>query len=172
MSALLSALKKPNTVVNQKIQLFNAVKSEVKRQRVSEACQAPLLECIRLAISPNSPSAQLVSAGLSTLRALIKRLQLQERSAIIVSYLPRLLPSLLEHLGDKNDSVRQYASLDLGDLWPIGHEQVETLIRENAMKSTNPRAKDEAMQWVVQVRCVAPARGIACDSLLTLCHFR
>jgi CLIP-associating protein 1/2 len=155
--ALLSALKKPNTVVNQKIELFNTVKSGVKHTRVPDGCQAPLLECIRLAISPSSPSAQLVSAGLSTLRALIRRLALQDRSGLILSQLPRLLPSLLEHLGDKSETIRQYASYDLGDLWPFAHEQIETLIRDDAMKSTSPRAKEAAMQWVVQVRHAVPA---------------
>ena len=61
-ATLLATLKKPSTAVDTKIALFNNLKSNIKHLRVPEASQAPIFECIRLAISA-STSASLVSTG-------------------------------------------------------------------------------------------------------------
>lgn len=150
-AALLAALKKPSTVVDQKLQLFNNVKSGIKHQRVPDNCQAPIFECIRLAISA-AQSAALVSTGFSTLSHLIKRLLIQDQSGAITSQFSKLLPILLDRLGDARESHRNAASSILADLWPLSHEQIESLVRDNAMKGTNPRAKEASMLWVVKVR--------------------
>lgn len=157
-STLLAALKKPSTSVDQKIQLFNTLKSGIKHNRVPDNCQAPILECVRIAIS-TSASASLVSIGFSTLSHLIKRLVLQNQTAVVTSQLPKLFPILLDRLYDTRDSHRNAASLILKDLWPLAHTDVETLIRENALKGKNTGAKETAMQWVVMVSCAVASLG-------------
>jgi CLIP-associating protein 1/2 len=149
-AALLAAFKRPSTVVDQKLQLFNNLKSGIKHNRVPDSCQAPIFECVRLAISATT-SAALVTAGFSTLSHLIKRLTLQNQTAAITSHFSQLLPLLLDKLGDARESHRVAASAILADLWPLSHAEIETLVRDNAMKGTNPRAKDTSMQWVVKV---------------------
>lgn len=151
-ATLLAALKKPSTAVDQKIQLFNQLKSGIKHNRVPESCQAPIFECVRIAIVANT-SAVLVTTGFSTLSHFIKRLVLQQQTSVITSQLSKLLPILLERLGDARESHRNAASSILADLWPLAHTEVEVLIRENALKGNNARAKEAAMQFIVRVCC-------------------
>ncbi|KAH7128771.1 protein STU1 [Dendryphion nanum] len=149
-AALLAALKKPSTNVDQKLQQFSTIKSSIKHNRVPDACQAPIFECIRIATSTTT-SAALVSTAFSTLSHLIKRLVLQDQTPVVIAQLSKLLPILLERLGDARESHRNAASQILSDLWPLAHTDVEMLMRENAMKGTNPRAKEMSMQWVVKM---------------------
>ncbi|KAF2736705.1 protein STU1 [Polyplosphaeria fusca] len=149
-AALLAALKKPSTAVEAKLQLFSNLKSGIKHNRVPESCQAPIFECVRVSISTTTSSA-LVSTGLSTLSHLIKRLVLQNQTAIVVAHSPKLLPILLDRLGDGRESHRNAASQLLADFWPLLHADVETLMRETAMKGINPRAKEASMQWLVRM---------------------
>src|SRR4051794_19533105 len=99
VASLLAALKKPSTVVDTKLQLFTNLKSGIKHNRVPDSCQAPIFECVRLSISTTT-SAALVSTGLSTLSHLIKRLVLQNQTAVITAHCHKLLPILLDRLGD------------------------------------------------------------------------
>ncbi|KAH6112025.1 microtubule binding protein STU1 [Parastagonospora nodorum] len=148
-NALLAALKKPSTNVDQRLQLFSNVKSNIKHNRVPEECQAPIFECIRIAISATT-SATLVSTGFSTLSHFIKRLQLQRETAVITSQSSKLCALLLEKLGDARESHRSASLQILADLHPLCPLEVETLIH-NAMKGTNARAKDTSMTWVVKM---------------------
>jgi CLIP-associating protein 1/2 len=149
-ATLLAALKKPSAAVDTKLQLFNNLKSNIKHLRVPESAQAPIFECIKLAITATT-SAALVSTGFSTLGHLIKRLVLQNQTGILTHQSHKLLPILLDRLGDARESHRNAASQILSDIWPFDHAEVETLIREQAIKGTNPRAKEMAMQWVVKM---------------------
>lgn len=156
-AALLAALKKPSTQVDTRLQLFNNLKSGIKHNRVPDSAQAPIFECIRIAISA-STSAALVSTGFSTLSHFIKRLVLQRQTAILTSHSHNLLSVLLDRLGDARESHRNAAGQIFGDLYPLLQTEVETLMRENAMKSANPRAKEVSMQWLVKVRDHATSR--------------
>jgi CLIP-associating protein 1/2 len=149
-NTLLAALQKPSTNVEQRLQLFNNVKSNIKHNRVPEECQAPIFECIRIAISATT-SAALVSTGFSTLSHFIKRLQLQRETQVITSQAAKLCALLLEKLGDARESHRSAASQILADLYPLCPADVETLVH-GAMKGTNARAKDTSMTWLVKVR--------------------
>jgi CLIP-associating protein 1/2 len=150
-ATLLAALKKPSTPVDTRLQLFNNLKSNIKHLRVPEASQAPIFECIKIAISANT-SAALVSTGFSTLGHFLKRLNLQNQTGVVTSQIHKLLHILLDRLGDARESHRNAASQILADLWPLCHMEVEAVIRDNAIKSTNPRAKEMSMLWVVKVR--------------------
>ncbi|KAF1996614.1 HEAT repeat-containing protein [Amniculicola lignicola CBS 123094] len=149
-ATLLAALKKPSTNVDTKLQLFSNLKSGIKHNRVPDTAQAPIFDCIRIAISVTT-SASLVSTAFSTLSHLIKRLVLQNQTQIVTVQSHRLLPILLDHLGNARESHRNAASQLLSDFWPLCHAEVEALIHEKAMKGTNPRAKETSMQWVVKM---------------------
>ncbi|KAF2639559.1 ARM repeat-containing protein [Massarina eburnea CBS 473.64] len=149
VSALLAALKKTSTPVEARLSLFTNLKSGIKHNRVPESCQAPIFECICLAISATT-SAALVTTGFSTLSHFFKRLQLQRETSVISSHSHRLLPLLVEKLGDARESHRQAAAQLLGDLHQLCHTEVDEAMH-NAMKGTNARAKDVSMQWLVKM---------------------
>ncbi|KAH7071898.1 protein STU1 [Paraphoma chrysanthemicola] len=148
-NTLLAALKKPSTNVEQRLVQFNNVKSNIKHNRVPEECQAPIFECIRIAISATT-SAALVSTGFSTLSHFIKRLQLQRETNVITSQASKLCSLLLDRLGDARESHRTAALAILADLHNLCPAEVEAVIH-TAMKGTNARAKDTSMTWVVKM---------------------
>ena len=131
-------------------QLFNNVKSNIKHNRVPDECQAPIFECIRIAISATT-SAALVSTGFSTLSHFIKRLQLQREITVITSQASKLCSLLLDRLGDARESHRSASLQILADLYHLCPTEVETVIH-GAMKGNNARAKDTSMSWLVKVR--------------------
>ncbi|KAF2684079.1 protein STU1 [Lentithecium fluviatile CBS 122367] len=148
-NTLLAALKKPSTNVDTRLQLFNNLKSGIKHNRVPESCQAPIFECIRLAITATT-SAALVTTGFSTLSHFLKRLQLQKETTVVTSQSHKLLSILVDRLGDARESHRNAASQILGDLLQLCHADVEAVIH-NAMKGSNARAKEVSMQWLVKM---------------------
>ncbi|KAF1913019.1 clasp N terminal-domain-containing protein [Ampelomyces quisqualis] len=148
-NTLLAALKKPSTNVDQRLQLFNHVKSNIKHNRVPDECQAPIFECIRIAISATT-SAALVATGFSTLSHFIKRLQLQRETTVITSQASKLCALLLDKLGDARESHRSASLQLLADLHNLCPLEVETLVH-SAMKGANARAKDSSMTWVVKM---------------------
>ncbi|KAF2089571.1 hypothetical protein K490DRAFT_36968 [Saccharata proteae CBS 121410] len=147
---LLATLKKTSVAVDAKLTQFNNLKSSIKHQRVPDAAQAPIFQCLRIAIGSQT-STNLVSAGFSTLSHIIKRLNLQDQTAIISSQCDKLLPLLQDRLGDARESHRIAASQALVDLWPYSHEKVEQVIRDGALVGTNARAKETAMTWLLKM---------------------
>ncbi|KAI4694123.1 suppressor of tub2 mutation [Alternaria hordeiaustralica] len=148
-SDLLKALQKPSTDVQSRLALFSTLKSSIKHNRVPESCQAPIFECIRIACTA-ATSAALVSTGFSTLSHFIKRLQLQKETSILTSQSPILCSILADKLGDGRESHRSAASQILADLHYLCSMEIDALIHD-AIKSTNPRAKESAMLWVVKM---------------------
>lgn len=150
-ATLLATLKKSSTPVDTKLTLFNNLKSNIKHLRVPDAAQAPIFDCVRLAIASQNSTA-LVLTGFSSLGHLIKRLNLQNQGNVVVAQAGRLFPILLDRLGDPRENNRNAASQILADLWPFCDKDVERVIRDQAMTGTNARAKEVAMVWVVKVR--------------------
>ncbi|RYN70737.1 hypothetical protein AA0117_g10292 [Alternaria alternata] len=148
-SDLLKALQKPSTDVQSRLALFSTLKSSIKHNRVPESCQAPIFECIRIACTA-ATSAALVSTGFSTLSHFIKRLQLQKETSILTSQSPILCSILADKLGDARESHRSAASQILADLHYLCPTEIDELMHD-AAKSTNPRAKESAMLWVVKM---------------------
>jgi CLIP-associating protein 1/2 len=167
-NALLAALKKPSTNVEQRLQLFNGVKSNIKHNRVPEECQAPMFECIRIAISATT-SAALVATGFSTLSHFLKRLQLQRETTVITTQSATLCALLLDKLGDARESHRSAALQLLADLHSLCPSEVEALMH-GAMKGTNARAKDTSMSWVVKMHQAEnmPFRAYAAQMIANL----
>lgn len=149
-TTLLTALRKSSSPIDAKVALLNTLKSDIKHLRVPEAAQPTIFECVRLAIGSQT-SSSLASAGFSTLSHLLKRLNLQDQTAVIASQSNKLFPILLERLGDARESLRVAASQSFTDLWPVNHVEVERLMRDVALTGTHPRAKEMAMLWIVKV---------------------
>jgi len=147
---LIATLKKSSVATDAKIAAFNSLKSNIKHLRVPDAAQPTIFECVKLAISSQA-SPNLVSSGFSTLGHLIKRLVLQEQTNVVAAQAKRLLPILLDRLGDPRESHRNAASQCISDIWPYSHAEVEQTIREGALSGNNARAKEMGMLWVVKV---------------------
>jgi CLIP-associating protein 1/2 len=156
---LLVALKKPSLTADAKLQQFNTLKSSIKQQRVPEPAQLAIFECVRIAISAQT-SPTLVSTGFATLGHLVKRLTLQEQTAVISAQSSKLLPILQERLGDARESIRNAASQSLHDLWPFAKVDVEKVIREGALAGHNARSKEAAMMWIVRVCLYQPLSSL------------
>ncbi|KAF2456131.1 clasp N terminal-domain-containing protein [Lineolata rhizophorae] len=149
-ATLLATLRKSSITVDAKLAQFNSLKSNIKHQRVPDGAHVHIFECIRLGIgSQVSPS--LVSAGFATLGHFIKRLSVQDQTHLVAAQAGKLLPLLLDRLGDSRESHRIAASQCLTDLWPIAQEQVERVVRDSALRGTNARAKEMAMTWLVKM---------------------
>ena len=149
--ALLATLRKSSASADAKLTAFNKLKSDIKHLRVPEASQAVIFECIVFAVSSQT-SPTLVAAGFSTLAHLVKRLNLQDQTAIISTQTTKLLPILLDRLGDSREANRNAAVQTFADLWSYNHEAVDRTIKEGALSGNNARAKEMAMLWVVKVR--------------------
>ncbi|KAK4506014.1 hypothetical protein PRZ48_003979 [Zasmidium cellare] len=147
--ALLAILKRPAASSEQKVQQFNALKSDIKHYRVPESAQPSVFECIKLAITQQA-SSTLASTAFSTLGHLLKRLKIQDHGHAITQLAPRLFASLQERLGDLREPVRSAASQALSDLYPFCSSDVEEIIQE-AIGGANARAKETAMRWVVRM---------------------
>ncbi|PNS16864.1 Protein stu-1 [Sphaceloma murrayae] len=148
---LLATLRRTAAPAEQKLTLLSNIKSDIKHYRVPENAQATIFECLKLAISSQT-SINLVTAALSTLGHLIKRLKIQDAEGrAITSLAPRLWPTLQDRLGDPRDSHRAGAQQALIDLYPFCAGDIEHLIRDEAIGGQNTRAKELGMQWVVRM---------------------
>lgn len=148
---LLATLKRPAAPSDAKVNLFNALKSDIKHYRVPETAQASIFECIKLAITQQA-SSTLASSAFSTLGHLVKRLKIQDAAGTaIVQLAPRLFPALHDRLGDLREQVRAAASQALTDLYPFCAGDVEQIIIEEAIGGHNARAKETGMRWVVRM---------------------
>jgi CLIP-associating protein 1/2 len=150
-ATLLNTLKRPAAPSTAKLDALNALKSDIKHCRVPETAQATIFECLKLAIAQQVSSSLALSA-FSTLGHLVKRLKIQDTTGHAITQLaPRLFPALQERLGDLKEPIRTASSHALSELYPFLPQDVEHIIREEAMGGSNVRAKEAAMQWVVRM---------------------
>lgn len=150
-ATLLNTLKRPAAPSEAKLNALNALKSDIKHCRVPETAQATIFECLRLAIAQQVSSTLALSA-FSTLGHLIKRLKIQDASGHAISqFAPRLFPALQDRLGDLKEPIRSASSQALAELYPLLGQDVEHIIREEAIGGSNARAKEAGMQWVVRM---------------------
>jgi CLIP-associating protein 1/2 len=149
-ATLLAALKKQASHnVDQRLHLFNNLKSGIKHNRVPDTCQPDIFECIRIAISATT-SAALVATGFSTLSHFIKRLQLQKETHVITAHAATLCAILFDRLHDAREAHRSASSTILAELHHMCQHDVDAVIH-NAIGGSNARAKETAMTWVVKV---------------------
>ncbi|KAI9824421.1 MAG: suppressor of tub2 mutation [Thelocarpon impressellum] len=141
---VLVALRSQNVSVEAKSGELNELKSTIKHHVVADGVVAVLFEIVRVALA--SQHSSLVGQGLSTMAHLVKRLHLQEYD--FAAFAPRILPLVIESLGDRKDRHRALAQQCLGDFWLCCPPDAERLVRETAMCSKNPRTKESSMQWL------------------------
>lgn len=150
-ATLLSTLKRPAASSESKLNLLNALKSDIKHYRVPESAQATIFECLKLAITQQA-SSTLASSAFSALGHLIKRLKIQDATGHSITQLaPRLIPAIHDRLGDMREAHRTAASQACMELYPFLTTEVETLVRDEAIGGSNPRAKQAGLQWVVKM---------------------
>ncbi|KAI9850190.1 MAG: suppressor of tub2 mutation [Thelocarpon superellum] len=142
---VLADLRSSEVSVEAKSNELNELKSSIKHHHVPDGIVAVLFEIVRLATS--SQHSLLVGQGLSTLGHLLKRLHLQNAD-YLVAHGPRILPLLIDALGDRKDRHRGLAMQCLSDLWISCSQDVERLVRDSGMISKNPRTKESSMQWL------------------------
>lgn len=150
-ATLLQTLKRPAAPSETKIQLLQALKSDVKHYRVPESAQSIIFECIKAAITQQA-SATLASTAFSTLGHLLKRLKIQDASGHAIRQLaPRLFPAIQDRMGDLREPVRTAAAQALTDLFPFCAGDVEQIVLDEAIGGSNGRAKETGMKWVVKM---------------------
>ncbi|KAI0419218.1 clasp N terminal-domain-containing protein [Xylaria grammica] len=147
VQGLLAILKK-ETTIDAKVQYVTAVKSGIKQHNVPDACVAPLFEGLRQAST--SQHAALVNAGFTALNHLLTRLSRQEPK-----YLHReaklTLPLIVEKMGDQKDKFRTLAIQAMATMYAHVPADAERFVRNAAMISKNPRAKESGLQWLLQM---------------------
>lgn len=150
-ASLLATLKRPAAPSDAKLNALNALKSDIKHFRVPESAQSTIFECIRVAVVQQA-SSSLAGAAFSTLGHLIKRLKIQDPSGTAVVQLsPRLYGAITDRLADSREPIRASAVAALAELYPFLGQDVERIIREDAISGPNARAKEAGSQWVVQM---------------------
>lgn len=144
---LLTILRGDSSLDN-KIQHVTNVKTGIKQHNVPETCVPQLFDALRLASS--SQHAALANIGFTTLNHLLTRLSRQEPK-LLSKEAARTTPLIVEKLGDQKEKLRSTALSALTTLYPVASVDVERAVRNNAMAGKNPRAKEGAMQWLLQV---------------------
>jgi len=163
----LQTLLRTDRPVDTKVAQVNAVKSGIKQHNVPDNCVAPLFEVLRAASS--SQHAVLVNAGFTGLNHLLTRLSRQEPK-FLVKEAARTLPLVVEKLGDQKDKFRATAQQALTTIYKAAPMDAERSVRNTAMTGKNPRAKEAAMQWLLQVRLErAVGHALALMSLWCRC---
>jgi len=150
-SAELLALLRSCAPVEQKTSQLNSVKSDIKHYKVPVGAQAPLFECVGIAIG-QSESSSLVAAGFSTLGNLVKRLRAQDTEGKAISlYAPSLWTVLQARFEDTRESYRQAACQTYIDLHPFCAHEIEKRLKNEVLVGSNALAKEMAILWVVQM---------------------
>lgn len=145
---LSTVLRNDNTHFDVKVQYVNTIKSGIKQHNVPETCIPQLFEGLRSASS--SQHTALATAGFTALNHLFTRMSRQEPKHL-VKEAARTLPLVVEKLGDTKDKPRALAMQSLNTLYSVAPADVERSIRNTAMVGKNPRAKEAAMQWLLEV---------------------
>lgn len=144
----LATILRGDATLDAKVQYVTAIKSGIKQHNVPDTSIAQLFDGLRAASS--SQHAALANAGLTALNHLLTRMSRQDPKAL-AKEAPRTLPLTIEKLGDLKDKFRSIAMQGLNTFYAVAPADVERLVRNNAMSGKNPRAKEAAMQWLLQV---------------------
>ncbi|KAK7413709.1 suppressor of tub2 mutation [Neonectria punicea] len=134
--------------LDSKVQAVTTIKSGIKQHNVPETSVPQLFDALRTATS--SQHAALVNAGFTTLNHLLTRLSRQDPK-LLGKEAARTLPIIIDKLGDQKDKFRSLATHSLVTLFAVAPVDVERVVRNSAMGGKNPRAKEAAMAWLLQM---------------------
>ncbi|PHH71361.1 hypothetical protein CDD82_6553 [Ophiocordyceps australis] len=146
--AELTATLRGEAALDAKVKLVTVIKSGIKQHHVPEASVPQLAETLRMAST--SPHASLANAGFTALGYLLTRLSRQE-PRMLAKETPRCLPVVVDKLGDQKDKFRALAVTALCTMHGVAAADVERAVKTSALAGKNPRAKETAMQWLVQM---------------------
>lgn len=144
----LIAILRTDAPIDAKVQQATAIKSSIKQHSVPDSCILPLFEALRTASS--SQHAALVNAGFTALNHLFTRLARQD-PRYLTKEAPRILPFIIEKLGDQKEKFRQVAIQALITLHEFAAQDVERSVRNTAMAGKNSRAKEASLHWLLQM---------------------
>lgn len=145
----LATILRSESTLDSKVQYVTVIKSGIKQHNVPEASVPQLFDGLRAAAT--SQHAALMNAGFTALNHLLTRLSRQDPK-LMSKEAARTLPLVVEKLGDQKDKFRSLASHSLVTLYTVAPVDVERFVRTTAMGGKNPRAKEAAMNWLLQVR--------------------
>lgn len=144
----LTTVLRSDRSLDAKVQFVTAIKSGIKQHNVPETTVPVLFEGLRT--SSSSQHTALVNVGFTALNHLLTRLSRQDPK-LLIKEASRTLPLIIEKLGDPKDKLRSTALQALNTLYAVAPADVERVIRNSAMAGKNPRAKEAAMHWLLQV---------------------
>jgi len=149
-NSLLAVMRTRTLPEPQILDLYSKLKGDIKHRAVPENAISPVFELIRLALdAPNY-----LDAGLSMLSHLIKRLQGQHQDSLLDSQAQRLIPILVDRLASAKEGHRSRTRQALVALCGVSGTvfmMIVNLLADVTFRSDNPRAKEEAMQWILSV---------------------
>ncbi|KAM0563305.1 hypothetical protein ACHAPJ_001023 [Fusarium lateritium] len=144
----LTTILRGDGTLDSKVQFVTIIKSGIKQHNVPESSVPQLFDGLRNATT--SQHAALVNAGFTALNHLLTRLSRQDPK-LLSKEAARTLPIVVEKLGDHKDKFRSLASHSLVTLFAVAPADVERFVRNTAMGGKNPRAKETAMHWLLQM---------------------
>ena len=161
LAAEAQASLKSTAPIEDKLKHLTELKQEIKHRSCPERSVPTIFNVIRSALT----ITHAVDAGFSILGHLTKRLLLQKLHNSVYTQTLKLFPVFLERLADQRDRVRQRATAAISDFYSVSDEarkDVEQFVRDTVLVTRNPRAKQAAMQWILEVRHFQPSP--------TFCH--
>ncbi|KAE8148924.1 clasp N terminal-domain-containing protein [Aspergillus avenaceus] len=148
-TALVSILQNNNQTIDAKVSSLQSLKSEIKQRNVPEGAVQFIFQAVHIAIG--SHNVPLYTSGFSTLGHLLKRLYLQDQSALVFTHARAILPVLYERLGDHRPPVRKMASQAFTDIWPVANVEVEQYVLERGLIGKNARAREMGVTWLLEM---------------------
>lgn len=143
----LATILRSDQSLDAKVNYVTAIKSGIKQHNVPDSCVAQLFDGLRAASA--SQHAALANAGFTALNHLLTRLSRQDPK-LLAKEAARTLPLIIEKLGDLKDKFRSIAMQGLNTFYAVAPADVERVVRTSAMGGKNARAKEAAMQWLLQ----------------------
>ncbi|KAI8679602.1 Protein STU1 [Fusarium keratoplasticum] len=144
----LATILRSDSTLDSKVQYVTVIKSGIKQHNVPEASVPQLFDGLRTAAT--SQHAALMNAGFTALNHLLTRLSRQDPK-LLTKEAARTLPLVIEKLGDQKDKFRSLASHSLVTLYTVAPADVERFVRNTAMGGKSARAKESAMNWLLQM---------------------
>lgn len=148
-----------DTTNDSKVNYLTAIKSGIKQHNVPDALVPQLFDGLRQAST--SQHAAIVNAGFTALNHLLTRMSRQDPK-LLSKEAARTLPVVVDKLGDVKDKYRALAGQSLTTLYAVAPQDVERFVRNSAMGGKNPRAKESALHWLLEVRAEPRLRESSC----------
>jgi CLIP-associating protein 1/2 len=145
----LPTILRGDTTNESKVNYLTAIKSGIKQHNVPDHLVPQLFDGLRQAST--SQHAVIVNAGFTALNHLLTRMSRQDPK-LLAKEAARTLPVVVDKLGDLKDKYRALAGQSLTTLYAVAPLDVERVVRNSAMVGKNPRAKESALHWLLEVR--------------------